>query len=102
MAEYLDPFWDYYDELLAYRENPTPAKAERLSTRFGALFSVTTDYYALDNRIGKTKAKKAARLKVLAHPEIPLHIDAAELGARQRVCKRDVSFCPRTADGARE
>jgi len=38
-------------------------------------------------------------LKVLAHPEIPLHNNPAELGARQRVRKRDISFGPRTADG---
>ena len=36
---------------------------------------------------------------VLDHPEIPLHNNSAELGARTRVRKRDVSFGPRTADG---
>ena len=48
-----------------------------------------------------TRAKKAALLQVLAHPEIPLHNNPAELGARQRVRKRDVSFGPRTAEGVR-
>ena len=38
-------------------------------------------------------------LMVLTHPEIPLHNNPAELGARQRVRKRDVSFGPRTAEG---
>ena len=38
---------------------------------------------------------------VLEHPEIPLHNNPAELGARTRVRKQDVSFGPRTADGAR-
>ncbi len=37
---------------------------------------------------------------VLAHPEIPLHNNPAELGARARVRKRDVSFGPRTREGA--
>jgi hypothetical protein len=36
----------------------------------------------------------------LQHPEIPLHNNAAELGARQRVRKRAVSFGPRTPEGA--
>ncbi len=36
---------------------------------------------------------------VLKHPEIPLHNNPAELEARQRVRKRDVSFGPRTQDG---
>jgi hypothetical protein len=44
--------------------------------------------------------KLAALLRVLEHPEIRLHNNPAELGARQRVRKRDVSFGPRTAEGA--
>src|SRR5574341_61621 len=46
-------------------------------------------------------AKKAHLLLVLAHPEIPLHNNPAELGARARVRKRDVSFGPRTCEGAK-
>ncbi len=38
---------------------------------------------------------------VLVHPEIPLHNNPAELGARARVRKRDVSFGPRTCEGAK-
>ena len=40
-------------------------------------------------------------LLVLKHPELPLHNNASELGVRQRVRKRDVSFGPRTEDGIR-
>ena len=35
------------------------------------------------------------------HPEIPLHNNTAELAARQRVRKRDVSFGPRTPNGVK-
>lgn len=38
---------------------------------------------------------------VLTHPEVPLHNNPAELGARQRVRKRDVSFGPRGEAGIR-
>ena len=38
---------------------------------------------------------------MLEHPEIPLHNNPAELSARQRVRTGDVSFGPRTAEGAR-
>jgi len=38
---------------------------------------------------------------VLQHPEIPVHNNPAELEARQRVRKRDVSFGPRTQDGVK-
>jgi hypothetical protein len=44
-------------------------------------------------------AKKDNLLQVLDHPEIPLHNNSAELGARQRVRKRKISFGPRTDDG---
>jgi hypothetical protein len=36
---------------------------------------------------------------VLSHPEILLHNNPAELGARQRVRKRDVSLQARTPEG---
>src|SRR5207302_11254709 len=36
---------------------------------------------------------------VLSHPEILLHNNPAELGARQRVRKRDVSLQARTSEG---
>ena len=52
-------------------------------------------YWALDERIGLTRAKKTSLLMVLVHPEIPLHNDSAELDARQRVRKRKISFGPR-------
>ncbi len=94
-------FWGYYRELLTYREGPSPAEAERLSARFDALFGTVTGYQLLDDRIAKTRDKKAALLLVLSHPEIPLHNNPAELGARARVRKGDVSFGPRTPDGTR-
>jgi hypothetical protein len=91
--------WGYYRELLAYREQPTPAERNRLEARFDELFGQQTGYWALDERIGLTRAKKANLLMVLAHPELPLHNNAAELGARQRVRKRAISSGPRSTDG---
>ena len=98
---FLRDFWLFYDELLAYREWPTVEERTRLEARFETLFTTTTGYWALDKRIRKTWAKQASLLLVLAHPEIPLHNNASELGARQRVRKRAISFGPRTAEGAR-
>jgi hypothetical protein len=98
---FLDDFWDYYDQLLAYREQPRPTERQRLAEAFDTLFSTKTGYWALDERIALTKAKKASLLLVLSHPEIPLHNNPAELGARQRVRKRAISFGPRTAEGAK-
>ena len=100
LDDFLERFWTFYDALLTYRQQPTAAEHARLAVEFDGLFSTVTGYRALDERIAKTQAKKVCLLMVLEHPEIPLHNNPAELGARMRVRKRDVSFGPRTADGA--
>jgi hypothetical protein len=99
LENFIARFWTYYRQLLAYREEPTPGQAAHLDGEFEALFTTVTGYDALDERIAKTYAKKTCLLMVLTHPEIPLHNNPAELGARARVRKRDVSFGPRTRDG---
>lgn len=96
---FLKRFWDYYDQLLAYRQNPAPQEYARLEADFDTLFATRSGYDELDQRIAKTQAKKASLLLVLKHPELPLHNNPAELAVRQRVRKRDVSFGPRTPDG---
>jgi len=101
LNDFRKQFWEYYHELLVYQQHPTPEESARLETEFDRLFSTRTGYDALDARIAKTRGKKASLLMVLKHPEIPLHNNPAELEARQRVRKRDVSFGPRTQDGVR-
>ena len=99
LDEFKTRFWRFYDKLQRYRASPAPEQVAVLSREFDTLFRTVTGYQALDRRIAKTKAKKDKLLMVLRHPEIPLHNNPAELGARRRVRKRDVSFGPRTADG---
>jgi len=94
-------FWTYYHELLAYRQQPSPAEATRLEQRFDELFGRVTGFVLLDQRIALTREKQASLLLVLRHPELPLHNNPAELAARRRVRKRDVSFGPRSPAGAK-
>jgi hypothetical protein len=94
-------YWEYYDQLLAYREQPTAQNRTQLEAQFDELFVTHTGYSDLDRRIAKTRAKKDSLLLVLKHPELPLHNNASELAVRQRVRKRDVSFGPRTPLGVR-
>ncbi|MFO7970946.1 MAG: transposase [Desulfobacterales bacterium] len=98
---FLEKYWDFYRLLLKYKDNPTSKKHARLDNKFDNLFSTETGYYALDQRIAKTKDKKKSMLIVLDHPEIPLHNNPAELGARTRVRKRAVSFGTRTIYGTK-
>lgn len=99
LDDFLADFWKFYHQLHSYREQPTPAQAAHLQSEFDTLFSLVTGYQALDKRIAKTKAKKERLLQVLDNPALPLHNNPAELGARQRVRKRDISFGPRTSEG---
>ena len=97
---FLDRYWAFYRQLLAYRGQPGPEEAARLSGEFDQLFATVTGYEALDERITKTRSNKAHLLMVLVHPEIPLHNNSAELAARLRVRKRVVSYGPRSKEGA--
>jgi hypothetical protein len=101
LEQFQQEFWEYYRKLRAYQQQPTPEAAQRLSTEFDVLFGKRTGYELLDERITKTQAKKAQLLVVLSHPEVPLHNNGAELAARRRVRKRDVSFGPRSEAGRR-
>ena len=96
---FLTRFWDYYRELRTYQQTPTLTERERLNTAFDTLFATRTGYDCLDRQIAKTQAQKAILLRVLEHPELPLHNNAAELAVRQRVRKRDISFGPRSEAG---
>ena len=101
LEDFRKQFWEFYDELLTYRQQPTLRERERLEGEFDRLFATQTGFDALDARIAKTRGKKESLLMVLKHPEIPLHNNPAELEARQRVRKRDISFGPRTQDGVK-
>ena len=71
--------------LLAYRVAPSPAEKVRLTAEFERIFATVTGYKQLDDRIAKTQLKQASLLLVLERPELPLHNNPAELGARQHV-----------------
>jgi cell division protein FtsB len=92
-------YWAFYGQLLQFKQTPTSAEAARLSAEFDRLFSTQTGYAELDERIAKTLAKKAALLVVLRHPQLPLHNNDAELGARAQARVRDVSLHTKSKAG---
>lgn len=99
LEQFLTQYWTYYQKLLTYKAYPSTPSADTLSAEFDLLFSTQTGYQALDERIAKTNAKKESLLLVLKYPELPLHNNASELGARVQVRKRDVSLHTMTSDG---
>lgn len=94
-------YWEFYGQLVQFKKDPTPTAASRLSEEFDRLFSTQTGYEKLDERIAKTKAKKEALLAVLRHPELPLHNNEAELGARVQARVRDVSLHTKSEAGTK-
>ncbi len=99
LEQFAKDFWKLYRDLLAYRDHPSPTEADALRTAFDHLFGHGSGYQQLDERKALTLPKKEALLMVLSHPEILLHNNPAELGARQRVRKRDICLQARTREG---
>lgn len=101
LEEFRERYWDYYALLQDYRAGPTAKLADHLRGQFDELFSTRTGYAALDDRIAKTAANQDALLTVLTVPQVPLHNNASELGARVSARRRDVSLHSRSKRGAR-
>jgi transposase IS66 family protein len=99
LQEFGTQFWQLYHDLLDYRQHPDPAQAATLRDRFDQLFTSPSGYQDLDSCKARTLRKREPLLLVLSHPEILLHNNPAELAARQRVRKRDVSLQARTGEG---
>jgi Transposase IS66 family len=122
LTAFMDEYWKFYKSLLAYKswhQSPPPAtgttdmappngvagttapqKAD-IEAEFERIFTKMTGYEALDKLIARTYAKKQEMLPALDRPEFPLHNNAAELAARRKVRKRDVSFHTMSAEGTR-
>ena len=101
LDDFLEKFWDYYDEMKKYKANPTQEKKDELSIEFDELFSADTDYFALNRVIKKTVKKKGFLLLVLEYPEIPLHNNTSELDIREKVIQRKIRNCFRSIRGAK-
>jgi regulator of replication initiation timing len=101
LDEFLNDFWIYYRELLAYRDFPTQEKQLELKSRFWELFGTVSGYKQLDERKKLTIAKASELLLVLENPELPLHNNPAELAARTMVQRRNISYATQNEDGTK-
>jgi regulator of replication initiation timing len=99
LNSFLDSYWDYYYKLLDYKNAPSSDLMQSLEAEFDVIFSTKTGYDQLDERIEKTKLKKDSLLLVLQHPELPLHNNDSELGARVQARYRDISFQTKNLKG---
>ena len=99
LERFLERFWAYYGKLAEYKEQPTVEQAEALAVEFDELFSTVTDYTSLAERIEKSRVKKDELLTVLSYPDLPLHNNNSEVGARVEKRRQDVSLQLKTKEG---
>jgi hypothetical protein len=83
--------WRFYRDLKAYRLAPSARRKAALMARFDRIFTRQTGFVTLDRLLKRLHANKAELLKVLEHPEIPLHTNGSENDIRCVVTKRKVS-----------
>ncbi|MUG94658.1 transposase [Scytonema sp. UIC 10036] len=101
LDDFLTEFWNYYRELLAYKDSPSQKKKLELESKFWEIFGTETGYGQLDERKRLTAAKVSELLLVLEYPELPLHNNPAELAARTMVQRRNISYATQTIEGTK-
>jgi len=92
LDNFTNEYWQYYKKLLDYKDNPSAESATKLSDEFDKLFIPDKSFFQLNQCIERTLENKNELLTVLKYPQIPLHNNLAELGARRQVRKRDISL----------
>jgi hypothetical protein len=91
--------WRFYDDLKAYRAEPSARRRGELRARFDRIFHRRTGFVTLDRLLVRLHAKKPELLMVLDRPEIPLHTNGSERDIRLHVTKRKVSGGTRSLAG---
>lgn len=93
--------WELYTELKAYQERPDPSQKAALEARFDALCAWRTGYAGINGVLKEIAEHKAELLRVLDHPEVPLHNNVSESHVRDYVKKRKISGSTRSEAGRR-
>ena len=83
--------WRLYADLKDYCRDPTPAGRRTLSRRFDRIFATRTGYTTLNRLLDRLRANKSELLRVLEHPDIPLHTNGSENDIRCQVTRRKIS-----------
>jgi len=83
--------WWLYADLKAWKLDSCPQRAAALRARFDRIFKRKTDYVTLDRLLARLHRRKHELLRVLQHPEIPLHTNGSENDIRACVTKRKIS-----------
>jgi hypothetical protein len=91
--------WWYFADLKAYCAEPTARRRGEMRARFDRIFYRRTGFATLDRLLERLHANKPELLRVLDHPEIPLHTNGSERDIRSVVTKRKISGGTQSANG---
>jgi hypothetical protein len=93
--------WGLYQDLKGYRQRPEPSRREDLEARFDTVSGQRTGFPSIDGVLEGMRAHRAALLRVLDRPEVPLHTNRSEGHLRDYVKKRKISGGTRSESGRR-
>jgi hypothetical protein len=99
IAKVRERIWELYQDLKGYRQRPEPSQRPDLEARFDALCTQRTGFPSIDGVLKAMGAHRAALLRVLDRPEIPLHTNLSEGHLRDYVKKRKISGSTRSELG---
>ena len=99
IAQVRGQIWELYQDLKAYRQQPEPSRSGDLEARFDALCGQRTGFPSIDGVLKGMQAHRAALLRVLDRPEVPLHTNLSEGHLRDYVKKRKISGSTRSELG---
>lgn len=99
IAQVRDQIWELYQNLKAYRQQPEPSQSGDLAARFDALCGQRTGFPSIDNVLKGMQTHRAALLRVLDRPTVPLHTNLSEGHLRDYVKKRKISGSTRSELG---
>jgi hypothetical protein len=91
IAKVRGQIWELYQDLKGYRQQPEPSRRADLEARFDALCGQRTGFPSIDGVLKGMGAHRAALLRVLERPEVPLHTNLSESHLRDYVKKRKIS-----------
>jgi len=83
--------WWLYADLKAYRLAQDPRRKAEMKVHFDRAFKQRTGFATLDWLLARLHANKAELLRVLDHPDIPLHTNGSENDIRCYGTRRKVS-----------
>lgn len=84
-------FWDLYEKLVAFKQNPTSEHARAIEATFDELFQRDYQFTSLKLAMHRLYKNKTELLIVLLEPQVPLHNNQSESDIREKVVRRKIS-----------